>query len=235
MLTRQQKNLLLFINDRLNEEGVAPSFDEMRDALDLKSKSGVHRMVQALVERGFLERLPNRARALEVKKLPTDSTLPVMSPATSSLMRSSPRAHAKTPGFRVGLGSEMSSLIALPLYGKIAAGTPIEALANTTETIEIPASMIGSGEHYALTVEGDSMKDAGIHNHDIVIIKRTTSAQDGDIVVALVDEQEATLKRFVRDHRDIILYPANDEYQPLRLESERVQVQGQLVGLWRAY
>ncbi len=234
MLTRQQKNLLLFINDRLNADGVAPSFDEMRDALDLKSKSGVHRMVQALVERGFLERLPNRARALEVKRMPTDSS-PVNSPA--SLMRSSPRAHSKTPGFRVGLGSgsELASLISLPLYGKIAAGTPIEALANSTETIEIPASMIGSGEHYALTVEGDSMKDAGIHNHDVVIIKRTTNAQDGDIVVALVDEQEATLKRFQRDHREVVLYPANDAYQPLRLESERVQVQGQLVGLWRAY
>lgn len=234
MLTRQQKNLLLFINDRLNADGVAPSFDEMRDALDLKSKSGVHRMVQALVERGFLERLPNRARALEVKRLPGDAS-PVTAPATS-LMRSSPRAASnKSAGFRVGLGSDMSSLISLPLYGKIAAGTPIEALANASEFLEIPASMIGPGEHYALTVEGDSMKDAGIHNYDVVIIKRTTSAQDGDIVVALVDEQEATLKRFVRDHRDVILYPANDQYQPLRLESERVQVQGQLVGLWRAY
>jgi len=232
MLTKQQKNLLLFINDRLNADGVAPSFDEMRDALALKSKSGVHRMVQALVERGFLERLPNRARALEVKRMPTDSS---PSPAASSLLRSSPRAGYKAPGFRAGLGSDMSSLISLPLYGKIAAGTPIEALANSTETIDIPSSMIGPGEHYALTVEGDSMKDAGIHNGDIVIIRRTATAQDSDIVVALVDEQEATLKRFVRDHRDIVLYPANDAYQPLRLEAERVQVQGQLIGLWRQY
>lgn len=232
MLTKQQKNLLMFINDRLNDDGVAPSFDEMRDALDLKSKSGVHRMVQALVERGFLERLPNRARALEVVKMPNDQP----SVMSSSIIRpSASRGSISAPGFRVGLGSDMSSLISLPLYGKIAAGTPIEALANATETIDIPSSMIGSGEHYALTVEGDSMKDAGIHNFDIVLIKRTNTAKDGDIIVALVDEQEATLKRFVRDHRDIVLYPANDAYQPLRLEAERVQVQGQLVGLWRQY
>ncbi len=232
MLTRQQKNLLLFINDRLKVDGVAPSFDEMRDALDLKSKSGVHRMVQALVERGFLERLPNRARALEVVRMPNEQPIIQVNP---SFVSNSSTSTSRAPGFRVGLGSDMSSLISLPLYGKIAAGTPIEALADTSQTIDIPVDMIGPGEHYALVVEGDSMKDAGILDHDIVLIKRTATAHDGDIVVALVDEQEATLKRFSRDHGNIILYPANDAYQPLRLESERVQVQGQLVGLWRAY
>lgn len=229
MLTRQQKNLLLFINERLDGDGVAPSFDEMRDALGLKSKSGVHRMVQALVERGFLERLPNRARALAVKKLPGDQT------PNSTQDNSRSLAGVQSPGFRVGLGSDMASMIALPLYGKIAAGTPIEALADTQETIDIPATMIGGGEHYALSVEGDSMKDAGIHDSDIVLIKRASAAHDGDIVVALVDQQEATLKRFVRDHNEVVLYPANESYKPLRLESERIEVQGVLVGLWRRY
>lgn len=228
MLTRQQKNLLLFINERLQSDGVAPSFEEMRDALDLKSKSGVHRMVQALVERGFLERLPNRARALEVRRMPTDQQSAVFQPSNGN-------APMRRPDFRVGLGSDMSSLISLPLYGKIAAGTPIEALADVSQSIEIPAYMIGPGEHYALTVEGDSMKDAGILDRDTVLIKRTSTAHDGDIVVALVDEQEATLKRFCRDHGKVILYPANEAYQPLRLESERVAVQGLLVGLWRSY
>lgn len=228
MLTRQQKNLLLFINERLQSDGVAPSFEEMRDALELKSKSGVHRMVQALVERGFLERLPNRARALEVRRMPTDQQSQAFQPSNTN-------TPLRRPDFRVGLGSDMSSLISLPLYGKIAAGTPIEALADVSQSIEIPAYMIGPGEHYALTVEGDSMKDAGILDRDTVLIKRTSAAHDGDIVVALVDEQEATLKRFSRDHGKVILYPANDAYQPLRLESERVQVQGLLVGLWRTY
>ncbi len=234
MLTKQQKNLLLFINERLSDDGIAPSFDEMRDALGLKSKSGVHRMVAALVERGFLERLPNRARALAVKRLPGDST-----PSDSSNDRISDQKRSiggmRTPGFRVGLGSEMSSMMTLPLYGKIAAGTPISALADTNETIDIPAGMIGSGDHYALTVEGDSMKDAGIHDADIVLIKKSGIAHDGDIVVALVDDSEATLKRFSRDHDSIILYPANESYKPLRLESERVEVQGLLVGLVRRY
>lgn len=230
MLTRQQKKLLLFINDRLQADGVAPSFEEMRDALDLKSKSGVHRMVQALVERGFLERLPNRARALEVLRMPTDQATP-----THSIAPRVNQGGMRAPGFRVAAGGDMRALISLPLYGKIAAGTPIEALADTSQTIDIPVDMIGPGEHYALVVEGDSMKDAGILDSDIVLIKRTHNAHDGDIVVALVDDEEATLKRFARDHGNIVLYPANDAYQPLRLESDRVKVQGVLAGLWRAY
>lgn len=227
MLTRQQKKLLLFINERLQNDGVAPSFEEMRDALELKSKSGVHRMVQALVERGFLERLPNRARALEVLKMPSDQPPSLAARVHPGGMRS--------PSYRVGVGADMSSLISLPLYGKIAAGTPIEALADTSQTIDIPVDMLGPGEHYALIVEGDSMKDAGILDRDIVLIKRTHNAHDGDIVVALVDDEEATLKRFARDHGNIVLYPANDAYQPLRMESDRVKVQGVLAGLWRAY
>jgi repressor LexA len=203
---------------------VAPSFEEMKDALKLKSKSGIHRLITALEERGYIERLPHRARALEIKKLPdgmkTKSPSAPM-PATSSSSRPAPA------------NDGMFDMI--PLYGKIAAGTPIEAIQHEADTIALPAGFAGPGELYALTVEGDSMINAGIHDGDTVIIKRGTTAENGTIVVALVDDQEATLKRLRRAGNKIVLEPENDTYEPQILEPNRVKIQGRLVSLMRSY
>ncbi|CAN5213520.1 MAG: transcriptional repressor LexA [Pseudomonadota bacterium] len=213
MLTAKQRELLLFIQGRLGETGVSPSFDEMREALDLKSKSGVHRLISALEERGFIRRLPNRARALEVMKLPDSSA-----PASGKPV----------------LPAAANDTIEIPLHGRIAAGTPIEALQGT-EGFSVPAALLGPGEHYALEVSGDSMIEEGILDGDFALIRKVDTARDGEIVVALVDETEATLKTYRREGRMVRLDPANSSYEPQRYDESRVQIQGRLSGLIRRY
>jgi len=215
MLTAKQRELLLFIDSRLKESGISPSFDEMREALDLKSKSGVHRLISALEERGFIRRLPNRARALEVVKLPE------MRSATVTPLRPAAPAPA-------------NDTIEIPLHGRIAAGTPIEALQGT-ECFPVPAALLGPGEHYALEVSGDSMVEEGILDGDFALIRKVDTAHDDEIVVALVDNEEATLKTFRREGNMIRLDPANRQYEPQRYDPRRVQIQGRLAGLIRRY
>jgi repressor LexA len=229
MLTRKQLELLRFIHERLTESGVPPSFDEMKDALDLRSKSGIHRLITALEERGFIRRLPNRARAVEVIKLPES-----VGPG---------RSRGFTPSViegnlgRVRAASEDDSgrPVAVPVMGRIAAGTPIEAIQTRSHTINMPADLLTTGEHFALEVRGDSMIDAGILDGDIVLIRRTESADTGDIVVALIDDEEATLKRFRRRGASIALEPANSSHEVRILPPNRVHIQGKLVGLFRRY
>jgi len=234
MLTAKQRELLLFINQRLIATGVSPSFDEMKDALSLKSKSGIHRLVSGLEERGFIRRLPHRARALEVTKLPEESAA---GPAAAR-SRFSPTVirgdfKASLPGAPVAAAAEA---VDLPLYGRIAAGTPIEALRDQSTTIGVPGSLLGrGGEHYALEVAGDSMIDAGILDGDTVIIESGDTAENGAVVVALVDEQEVTLKRLRRRGASIALEPANKAYETRIFGPDRVKVQGRLVGLLRRY
>ncbi|MEM6810946.1 MAG: transcriptional repressor LexA [Pseudomonadota bacterium] len=219
MLTKKQRDLLLFIHERMNEGDIAPSFDEMREALSLKSKSGIHRLITALVERGYLERLPNRARALEVKKLPEGYS------ATET----------KPPSMTETISNALSDMVQIPLYGKIAAGSPIEAIRDENGAVDLPPNMITGGDHYALEVDGDSMMKAGIHDGDTVIIQKTDNARDGDIVVALVDGEEVTLKRLKRDQGRIILIPENDSYELQIYNPEQVQIQGKLMSLMRTY
>jgi len=221
VLTAKQRELLLFIDGRLRESGVSPSFDEMREALALKSKSGVHRLISALEERGFIRRLPNRARALEVVKLP--EMRPAAHSATVVPIR--PTASARTAA---------NDTVDLPLHGRIAAGTPIEALQGT-ETFSVPAALLGPGEHYALEVSGDSMVEEGILDGDFALIRKVDTARDGEIVVALVDNVEATLKTYRREGSMVRLDPANRSYEPQRYEEDRVQIQGRLAGLIRRY
>lgn len=216
MLTKKQKDLLLFIHSRMAEGEIAPSFDEMREALGLKSKSGIHRLITALVERGYLERLPHRARALEIKRLPEGMSRN----ATSSNMPSA---------------ASIAQMQSIPLYGRIAAGIPIEAIAHDGNNIEIPPSMLGGGEHYALEVDGDSMTDIGIEDGDTVIIKRCDTAEDGAIVVALVEDEDVTLKRLKRENGKVILIAENDAYAPRVLDPNQVRIQGRLVSLMRQY
>jgi repressor LexA len=225
MLTRKQKDLLLFIHERMSTGDIAPSFEEMKEALGLKSKSGIHRLIGALVERGYLERLPNRARALQVRKLP-DGYKPSNddSSVAAVQVRNTNAVHAA-----------VASMTAIPLHGRIAAGTPIEAIRDEISTVEVPPSMLGGGEHYALEVDGDSMIKAGINDGDTVIIKKAETAENGAIVVALVDGEEVTLKRFRRSGSKIILEPENDAYEPRVLEPGRVKIQGKLAGLYRTY
>ena len=228
MLTRKQHDLLLYIHKSLKKEGISPSFDEMKDALGLRSKSGIHRLITALEERGFIRRLPHRARALEVLHLPDD-----MAPAGGfqpSIV--SNIAHGRLSGAPVAASVEN---ISLPLYGRIAAGTPIEALRDHNQTIDMPASMLGVGEHYALEVEGDSMVDAGIHDGDTAVIHRCDTADNGAIVVALVDDNEVTLKRLRRHGASVALEPANTAYETRIFPSDRVKIQGRLVCLMRKY
>jgi repressor LexA len=242
MLTKKQHQLLLFIRDRVARDGVAPSFDEMKEALKLKSKSGIHRLILALEERGFLRRLQHRARALEVVKVP-DNMLPA---PTAERAAERPAAgftpnvitgnfSGAMPGTSVKANAAANDSIELPLYGRIAAGTPIEALRNPTEHVGVPGAMLGTGEHYALTIDGDSMIDAGIMDGDTVIIKRCDTADNGAIVVALVDNEEATLKRLRRKGETIALEPANKAYETRIFGPDRVRVQGKLVGLLRQY
>src|SRR5499427_6562621 len=234
MLTRKQHELLLFINQRLTATGVSPSFDEMKDALNLKSKSGIHRLVSGLEERGFIRRLPHRARALEVVKLPEDSA----AAPTSERGRFSPTVirgdfASSLPGTPVANDAEA---VDLPLYGRIAAGTPIEALRDQSTKVDVPASLLGRGsEHYALEVAGDSMIDVGILDGDTVIIQRGDTAENGSIVVALIDNEEVTLKRLRRRGASIALEPANQAYETRIFGPDRVQVQGRLVGLIRRF
>src|SRR5947207_1674660 len=216
MLTSKQRELLQFIHGRLQESGVSPSFDEMREALDLKSKSGVHRLISALEERQFIRRLPNRARALEVVKMPEVS------------------APAALPQPRPVVPAAANDTVEIPLHGRIAAGTPIEALQGT-EGFAVPAALLGPGEHYALEVSGDSMVDEGILDGDFALIRKADTARDGEIVVALIDNEEATLKTFRHEGSMIRLDPANRNYEAQRYDPRRVQIQGRLAGLIRRY
>ena len=233
MLTRKQLELLLFINERLKEEGVPPSFEEMKMALDLQSKSGVHRLIVALEERGFLRRMPNRARALEVIKLP-ESHSPSLAKKNGftpnviqgSLGKSKPAAAANDAATRSH---------SIPLMGRIAAGVPISAIQDHTANIMVPPEMLGGGEHFALEVKGDSMIEAGIFEGDTVVIRRGDVANNGDIVVALVDDEEATLKRLRRKGVSVALEAANPAYETRIFGPDRVRVQGRLVGLLRKY
>jgi len=233
MLTKKQHELLTFINQRLGATGVAPSFDEMKDALNLRSKSGIHRLISGLEERGFIRRLPHRARALEVTRLPEDSA----APSGGERGRFSPTVirgdfSGALPGTPVATDIEA---VDLPLYGRIAAGTPIEALRDQSNTVAVPGSLVGRGEHYALEVAGDSMIDAGILDGDTVIIQRCDTAENGSIVVALVDNVEVTLKRLRRRGASVALEPANKAYETRIFGPDRVKVQGRLVGLLRRY
>jgi len=228
MLTKKQRDLLLFINTYIQDTGLSPSFEEMKQGLDLKSKSGIHRLINALVERGFLERLPNKARALEVKKLPDNTNVANNNKNNISRLK----VVSSSTGGISGKGDEIAHI---PLYGKIAAGTPIEALRNEHDSVPFPMSMLGSNPCYALSIEGDSMIKAGIMDGDVVIIERCDRANDGDIVVALVDNEEATLKRLRREIGSIVLMPENDAYQPIRLSPDRVKIQGKLRSLFRNY
>jgi len=220
MLTRKQHELICFINDRLAETGVSPSFEEMKEALDLKSKSGVHRLISALEERQFLRRLPNRARALEVLKMPE---------------RAEKRGNALPKGNNYRpMPEPANDVIEIPLHGRIAAGVPIEAFEGSA-MLAVPAALLGNGEHYALEVAGDSMVEAGILDGDYALIRRTDVARDGEIVVALIEEEEATLKYFRREGAMVRLDPANRAYDPQRYAPAQVRVQGRLAGLLRRY
>jgi repressor LexA len=245
MLTRKQRELLQFIQERLADTGISPSFDEMKDALGLKSKSGVHRLITGLEERGFIRRLPHRARALEVTRLSDDQ----MSRAEPAGGRGSGGSgdnarrgfsanviHGDfTPSLPGAVVAAAAETVQLPLYGKIAAGTPIEALRDNSNAIDIPASMLGRGEHYALSVDGDSMIEAGIHDGDTVLIERCENAENGAIIVALIDSNEVTLKRLRRKGDSIALEPANQAHKTRIFGPDRVKIQGKLVGLMRRY
>jgi repressor LexA len=220
MLTAKQRELLSYIDQRLRESGVSPSFDEMREALDLKSKSGVHRLISALEERQFIRRLPNRARALEVMRMPdSGGGAPSAGPAQGAVPRPVVVAN---------------DTMEIPLAGRIAAGTPIEALQGS-DSFPVPAALLGPGEHYALEVSGDSMVEEGILDGDYVLIRKADTAREGEIVVALIDDEEATLKTFRREGSMVRLDPANRSYEPQRYEPRRVKIQGKLAGLIRRY
>jgi repressor LexA len=255
MLTRKQHELLLFLHARVQAEGVCPSFDEMKEALNLKSKSGIHRLITGLEERGFIRRLPHRARALEILRLPdkagvvVPAAAPLGAPAESdadatermTAVSVTPRfkPHVIRGDFRQALAGRATdgeaAVVGLPLYGRIAAGLPIEALRDNAAMIEIPASLLGGGEHYALEVAGDSMIEAGIFDGDTVIIRQCQAAENGTIIVALVDDHEVTLKRLRRKGNSIALEPANATYETRVFGADRVKVQGRLVGLIRRY
>jgi repressor LexA len=234
MLTSKQHELLMFIHERLKEAGVPPSFDEMKDALDLRSKSGIHRLIKALEERGFIKRLPNRARAIEVVRMPES-----MTPAAPA-----PRARGFSPSVIEGSlgrmrpvadGETMIEPVVVPMMGRIAAGVPIEAIQNHSHSIPVPPDMLTPGEHFALEVRGDSMIEAGILDGDTVLIRKTDAADTGDIVVALVDDEEATLKRIRKKGASIALEAANPAYETRIFGPDRVRIQGRLVGLLRRY
>lgn len=239
MLTRKQHELLMFVKQRLEATGVSPSFDEMKEALNLRSKSGIHRLITALEERGFIRRLPHRARALEVMKLP-DAVVPASAaPVAAAGSENGFSPNVIKGDFRKPLAGAPSNpsvpAIQIPLYGKIAAGTPVEALRDPTAQFDVPTALLSKGEHYALTIEGDSMVEAGINDGDIAIIQRCEGADNGAIVVALVDDQEATLKRLRRRGNSVALEPANPTYETRIFPPDRVKVQGKLVGIFRRY
>ena len=232
MLTRKQHQLLLFINQRLNATGICPSFDEMKDALSLKSKSGIHRLISGLEERGFIRRLAHRARALEVLRLPEGAA--TQEPTRAGFAPTVIKGDFKSAFAGASADSGVES-IQLPLYGRIAAGTPIEALRDHSNSIDVPASLLHGGDHYALEVSGDSMIDAGILSGDVVLIQRCDTAENGSIVVALIDDQEVTLKRLRRKGASIALEPANKSYETRIFGPDRVKVQGRLTALLRRY
>jgi len=238
MLTRKQHELLMFIHERMKESGIPPSFDEMKVALDLKSKSGIHRLITALEERGFIRRLPNRARALEVVRLP-DSMNPSLGGRKSRFEPSvieGTLGKAAAPPARVRAADpESGRPVSIPVMGRIAAGTPIEAIQSHSHTIAVPPEMLGGGEHFALEVRGDSMIEAGIFDGDTVVIHKQPTANNGEIIVALVDEEEATLKRLRRKGNSVALEAANPAYETRIFGPDRVKVQGRLVGLLRKY
>ncbi len=233
MLTQKQKDLLMFIHERLQDAGVPPSFDEMKDALQLKSKSGIHRLIKALEERGFIRRLPHRARALEVVKLPGSDDTPTERPQLGVI----DGGGGRPPAERLMPSSTVvdSRTISVPVMGRIAAGVPISAIENHTHDIACPPDLLTGGEHYALEVRGESMIEVGIHDGDTVIIRRCDTAENGDIVVALVDQEEATLKRLRKRDGQIALEAANPEFETRYFGPGRVNVQGRLVGLIRRY
>ena len=234
MLTRKQHELLRFIHERLRETGVPPSFDEMKDALDLKSKSGIHRLITALEERGFIRRLPNRARALEVIRLP-ETVGGAGGAAALHAERRRRRACRQGQGRASARPTSASRDMSIPVMGRIAAGTPISAIQNRSHSITLSNDFLGQGEHYALEVRGDSMVEAGILDGDLVVIRRQDNANTGDIIVALIDEEEATLKRFRRRGSSIALEAANQAYETRVLGPDRVKIQGKLVSLVRRY
>lgn len=241
MLTRKQHELVCFINDRLAETGVSPSFEEMKDALDLKSKSGVHRLISALEERNFIRRLPNRARALEVLRMPERPEAAIAQTAAKSGPKaaaasagtvSAPDTASATPASPARTAA--NDVVEIPLHGRIAAGVPIEAFEGSS-MLAVPAALLGTGEHYALEVSGDSMVEAGILDGDYALIRRTEIARDGEIVVALIEDSEATLKYFRREGAMVRLDPANRAYDPQRYAPAQVRVQGKLSGILRRY
>ena len=229
MLTRKQLELLRFIHERLTETGVPPSFDEMKDALDLRSKSGIHRLITALEERGFIRRLPNRARAIEVIKQPDGYGAGRARGFTPSVIE------GNLGRVRAASEDEGGRPVAVPVMGRIAAGTPIEAIQTRSHTINMPPDLLSAGDHFALEVRGDSMIDAGILDGDTVVIRKTENADTGDVVVALIDEEEATLKRFRRRGASIALEPANSSHEVRILPPNRVRIQGKMIGLFRRY
>ncbi|GBQ15293.1 transcriptional repressor LexA [Swaminathania salitolerans] len=242
MLTRKQHQLLVFIDGYLRRTGFSPSFDEMKEALDLRSKSGIHRLISALEERGFLRRHHHRARALEILRLPVTESTPQAAPAGAPANTHTaetgtfPRlAHSHDPARPSPLDEARSPVIGVPLFGRIAAGLPIEAFRDQGEQIEIPAGQLGSGQHYALHVSGESMIEAGILDGDTVIIRQTETAENGQIVVALVDGQEVTLKRLRQKGKSIALEPANAHFETQIFPQNRVSIQGVLIGLYRRY
>ena len=223
MLTKKQYELLKFINRKLNQVGISPSFDEMKVALNLKSKSGIHRLITGLEERGYIRRLPHRARALEVIKLPRiDKERP---------LRMSLNSNQNNPDIE----NENSKHISIPLMGKIAAGMPIEAINDPSDTIDVPTNMLSNDEHYALKIDGDSMIEAGIHHEDTVVIRKCDQAENGSIIVALIDNQDATLKLLQKKDKTVELVPANKNYETQIFEADRVKIQGKLAGLIRNY
>lgn len=234
MLTAKQHELIRFIQQRLEETGVSPSFEEMKEALDLKSKSGVHRLISALEERGFIRRLPNRARALEVIRQPEDATPPPRAEAVLPGASDTVTALGAAPAASAPVPEPANDVIDIPLHGRIAAGAPIEALEGQS-SLPVPAALLGPGEHYALEVSGDSMIEAGIFDGDFALVRRTDTARDGEIVVALVRGEEATLKYLHKDGGNVRLDPANAAYETQVYAPSEVQVQGKLAGLLRRY
>ncbi len=239
MLTRKQQELLLFIHDRLGKDGISPSFDEMKDALRLKSKSGIHRLISGLEERGFIRRLAHRARALEVIKLPETASQKLsnaVQKTTSAVKQTGERIGAQLNHMAARVAEHVSDAVTqLPLLGRIAAGTGIEALRDTTRFMDVPTALLGRGEHYVLEVSGDSMVEAGIHDGDTVIIQQCEMVDNGTIAVALIDEQEVTLKSLYKKGNVVDLVPANHNYKTMTYPAARIRVQGKLVGLLRRY
>ncbi len=235
MLTKKQRDLLLYIHEHMTDDDIAPSFDEMREALGLKSKSGIHRLITGLEERGYIERLPHRARAIAIKRMPESFEKREAAAAANDALATTSTKATGAPPENMAFVDIPTHMESIPLCGKISAGTPIEAIRHEGDHIQIPPGFAGTGELYALTIDGDSMINVGIFDLDTVIIKRCDSAENGAIVVALVDGEEVTLKRLKRENGKIVLYPENDNYKPQIYDPERVQVQGKLVSLMRSY